>query len=137
MSELDRLFAHLIGFDQYLNRQENSSYPPYNIIKVDDNTLVVSLAVAGFSKDNIEVNFKEGELVVKGKPEEGLKELHYLHKGIATRKFEQKFTLDKYLLVDKVKLDNGMLHIKLVRQMPEHMKSRSIPIDSSDTKLLS
>lgn len=134
MSEFDRLVVELLGFDPRRIQTNRPAYPPYNVVKLDDDAFVVSLAVAGFGKDDIEVEYKEGELVIRGKPNEAFKDLNYLHKGIANRKFETLFPLDKHMEVDGVRLENGMLHIKVTRHVPEALKPKKIPIDTSDSK---
>jgi molecular chaperone IbpA len=120
-----------IGFDKMLDRWTNnttqqSGFPPYNLRKVDDDTYVVELAVAGFNNNAIEVTEHDGVLTIKGeRPEDGEE---YVHKGIAGRKFTRTFTLAEYMFVDSADLNDGMLYVVVKRDIPEEKKPKTITI---------
>jgi molecular chaperone IbpA len=120
-----------IGFDKMFNRITNttnnqSGFPPYNVRKIDEDTYVVELAVAGYNKDSIEITEHDGTLTIKGERPEDAEE--YLHKGIAGRKFTRTFTLAEYMYVDSAELKDGMLHILIKRDIPEEKKPKNITI---------
>ena len=123
-----------IGFNRELDRLSNiyreathQSYPPYNLVKIDDDTYQLSLALAGFSKDEVSVSVDNGSLIVKGeKAEESSKEV--LHKGIATRKFTRTFALGEYMEVDRAEMADGILNIFVERNIPEEKKPKKINI---------
>ena len=123
-----------IGFNKELSRLSNihreatrQSYPPYDLIKIDEDTYRLSLAVAGFSKNEIEVSMDNGSLVVKGeKTDETSNEV--LHKGIATRKFTRTFALGEYMEVDRAEMADGILDIYVERNIPEEKKPKTIKI---------
>ena len=123
-----------IGFNREMERMANvhnaasrQSYPPYDVLKLDEDTFQVSLAVAGFSKDDIEVTVEEGTLKVSGEIVE-VTDAEVLHKGIAARKFTRSFALGEYMEVSSASLENGMLSIKVVREVPEEKKPKTIKI---------
>lgn len=120
-----------IGFDKMFSRMTNttnqqSGFPPYNVRKVDEDTYVVELAVAGFNKHGIEITEHNGTLIVKGERPEDSEE--YLHKGIAGRKFTRTFTLAEYMYVDSADLNDGMLYVVVKRNVPEEKKPKQISI---------
>ncbi len=123
-----------IGFNRELDRfahiheaASKQSYPPYNIVKENDDTYKVSIAVAGFDKDDVEVSVDNGTLIVKGeKADEDTAE--YLHRGIATRKFVRTFALGEFMEVVGAKMDAGMLTIEVERIVPEEKKPKTIRI---------
>ena len=123
-----------IGFNKELSRLSNihreatrQSYPPYDLIKIDEDTYKLSLAVAGFSKNEIEVSMDNGSLIVKGeKTDETSNEV--LHKGIATRKFTRTFALGEYMEVDRAEMADGILDIYVERNIPEEKKPKTIKI---------
>ena len=123
-----------IGFNKELSRLSNihreatrQSYPPYDLIKIDEDTYKLSLAVAGFSKNEIEVSMDNGSLVVKGeKTDETSNEV--LHKGIATRKFTRTFALGEYMEVDRAEMADGILDIFVERNIPEEKKPKTIKV---------
>lgn len=129
-----RSFPFAIGFDrtfQLLERAaqvpSNVSYPPYNIVKIDDESYSVDLAVAGFSKKDISISKEAESLTIEGKIEDkGSKE--FVHKGLATRAFKRTFTLAEEIIVEGAKLENGILSISLKRVVPEEKKPVSIKI---------
>ena len=130
----DRLFNML---DTLAQPENGQTYPPYNIERLDDNTYRITMAVAGFGDDDISIEARANQLTVAGgKTEENEtdKKREYLHRGIASRSFERRFHLADYVEVRHAHLENGLLHIDLVREVPEAMKPRKIAIKpQSDT----
>jgi molecular chaperone IbpA len=123
-----------IGFNREMERLSNvqlasrqTSYPPYDLIKVDDDTYKLSLAVAGFSKNDIDVSVDNGTLVVKGELPE-LTEVEIVHKGIAGRKFTRTFALGEYMEVISASMEDGMLNIDIERIIPEDKKPKTIKV---------
>ena len=134
------LFRTSVGYDRLaslLNSahrlEQGNSFPPYNIQKAGDDHYRISMAVAGFSESDLNITSENSKLVVTGeKPEEKEgEETGYLYRGIATRSFERRFNLADHVKVTGARLDNGLLHIELEREIPEAMKPRSIQIESS------
>lgn len=131
------LFRSAIGFDRFANalemanRSDNGGYPPYNIELIDEDKYRISLAVAGFSKEELEIETKENRLTVSGgKAADAEGERKFLHRGIANRGFERSFQLADYVRVSGANYENGLLHIDLKREIPEAMKPRRIEIGS-------
>src|ERR1700757_4509906 len=125
----DRVFStldQLVGVDGSV-----PSYPPYNIARTDENAYRISVAVAGFTDADLSIEAKENMLTIHGEEETG----DVLYQGIAARTFERSFQLADYVQVKGASLENGLLHVDLVREIPEAMKPRAIPIASS-SKLL-
>lgn len=140
------LFRSTVGFDRLsrlletgmLNDSE-SAYPPYNIVKLNDDQYRITMAVAGFTQDEIDITSKENQLLVQARAQErdDAKGVTYLHRGIAARAFERRFQLADHIKVDGAALENGLLTISLVREIPEEMKPRKIQILSGgDSKLI-
>lgn len=136
--DLSPLFRYSVGFDRlddlfetaFRNTQE-VSYPPYNIVKTGQDAYRITLAVAGFAENDLELVVKENILTVRGKVGEGDnkdKDVTYLHRGIAGRAFEHRFQLADYVYVAGAKLANGLLDIEMVRELPETMKPQRIEI---------
>ena len=127
------LYRSAIGFDRLANLIEsaasngNAGYPPYNIEQLGDNDYRISMAVAGFTQEELELSFQENLLTVKGNKQADT-ERHYLYQGIAERGFERRFQLADYVRVKGADLKNGLLHIELVREVPEAMKPKKIAI---------
>ncbi len=127
-----------IGFDQIADMMDRvltndvaqPSYPPYNIEKTDADTYRISVAVAGFSENDLSVEVKENSLVVAGKKAAEDKDRSFLHRGIATRAFERRFALADHVRVTGANHENGMLNIDLKREVPEALKPRRIEISS-------
>jgi len=124
-----------IGFNRELDRLNHihreathQSYPPYNLVKVDEDTYKLSLAVAGFSKPDIEVSVDNGTLIVKGEKTEETSDEEVLHKGIAARKFTRTFALGEYMEVDSAEMADGILSIFVERNIPEEKKPKTIKI---------
>jgi molecular chaperone IbpA len=108
---------------------EAPGYPPYNIIKTGDDRYSISVAVAGFSEDELEVKVQDSQLTITSKPVKAEEnEVGYIHRGIARRAFELRFSLADYIEVTGASVDNGMLTADLVRNVPEAMKPRTIAI---------
>ena len=135
---LSPLYKATVGFDRLFNEFENihtavnsQGYPPYNISKSldDDEVYVITLAVAGFKKSEIDVELKEGNLLINGtvenKEESGIE---YLHKGIAERNFFRSFKLAEYVEVKSAKLEDGLLKVELFRNVPDALKPQKIKV---------
>lgn len=136
--DLTPLFRSSVGFDRVASmldaasRVEQPSYPPYNIELVDEDQYRISMAVAGFSESELNIESEHNTLTVTGVKSEEDKQRHFLHQGIAARNFERKFQLADYVKVTGANMENGLLHIDLVREIPEAMKPRKISIGSND-----
>ena len=135
-SDIERALNMSVGFDSIFTRlfgefEVNSStnYPPYNIVKDGENEFTIEMAVAGFSKEDLEAELKEGVLTVRSKPTKD--EVEYLHHGIAKRSFMRSFTLSDDVVVKDADLVNGMLTISLEKIIPDEKKPRLIPIGSN------
>ncbi|USO01142.1 MAG: Hsp20 family protein [Alphaproteobacteria bacterium] len=135
------LFRSTIGFDSLFDFLEGamtnetatpSSYPPYNIEKFDDDRYIITMAVSGFIKSELEVVVQESRLMISGSPRKTQEEGVYLHKGIASRAFQQTFNLADFMEIDHVALDNGLLRIFLSKHVPESKKPKKLEI-SEDT----
>ncbi|MGU5758306.1 Hsp20 family protein [Aeromonas caviae] len=128
------LYRSAIGFDRLATLIEsaasngNAGYPPYNIEQLGDSDYRISMAVAGFIQEELELSFQENLLTVKGSKQADT-ERNYLYQGIAERGFERRFQLADYVRVKGADLKNGLLHIDLVREVPEAMKPRKIEIN--------
>ena len=118
-SELERLTSATPGQD---------NYPPHNIVRVDDENFMIEMAVAGFSKDDVEVELKDGTLTVSGSKTED--ERDYAHKGISSRKFSKSFRLAEYVIADGADLVNGILVVNLRVDIPEEKRPQKIKIGS-------
>jgi molecular chaperone IbpA len=125
----------LIGFDQLFDNVERrfanqvqNNYPPYNVIKHDDNHFEIEVAVAGFDKEDITVEVDQDQLIIKGKKTQAETEVQYMHRGLAARDFERMFTLAEHIIVGDAELTNGILSVKLTREVPEALKPRLIAI---------
>ena len=128
----DRLFSMLDGFDA-----STPGYPPYNIERTGENDYRISVAVAGFGENELTIESKENTLTVKG--EKKLKEEsngEVLYQGIAARAFERVFQLADHVAVKNASLENGLLHVDLVREIPEAKKPRQVPIGNGQTKVV-
>jgi molecular chaperone IbpA len=128
----DRLFSM---FDQLDGVEGLSNYPPYDIERTGENAYRISVAVAGFTDADLSIETKENRLAIRGEKQTNADEKTVLYQGIAARTFERSFQLADYVKVKGASLQNGLLHVELVREIPETMKPRSIPIASS-SKLL-
>ena len=139
--DLAPLYRATVGFDQMADMMDRiltdtsatPSYPPYNIEKTADDAWRISIAVAGFSEDDLSVEVRENALIVSAKKTEDTDERTYLHRGIANRAFERRFALADHVRVSGASHVNGMLNIDLVREVPEALKPRRIEIAGGDT----
>jgi len=140
------LYRSTVGFDRLFNifdsltqPESAQSYPPYNIERLGENSYRISMAVAGFSSDDIEIEAHHNQLTIKGdkQAEDADNERDFLYRGIAARAFERRFHLADHVDVAGAELKNGLLHIALKREIPEELKPRKIAIkaaNSSDSK---
>ena len=133
------LFRASVGFDRMADLMDRvlaaepvqPTYPPYNIEKTDENAYRISVAVAGFSAEELTVELKENGLLIAGRKGDEQGERSYLHRGIATRAFERRFHLADHVRVTGATHADGMLHVDLVREIPEALKPRRIEIAST------
>ena len=139
------LYRSTVGFDRLAQILDSvagldaeTAYPPYNIERLAENEYRISMAVAGFQPSEIKVDVKESALSVRGekKAEQGENGPQFLYRGIAARNFERRFQLADYVEVKGADLKDGMLHVDLVRNLPERMKPRTIAVSSGETKRL-
>ena len=127
------LYRQTVGFDRLFNmldtvsQPEAPSYPPYNIERTGENAYRITMAVAGFGEDELSIETREHALTVKAERAEG-EDNEFLYRGIAKRAFERRFQLADHVEVRGARLENGLLHIELVREIPEAMKPRKIEI---------
>ncbi|MEC7763202.1 MAG: Hsp20 family protein [Pseudomonadota bacterium] len=134
--DMQPLYRATVGFDQiadlmdrvFTNDVSRESYPPYNIEKTADDGWRISVAVAGFTDEELGVEVKEKSLVISAKKADDAAPKNYLHRGIATRAFERRFHLADHVRVTGAVHENGMLHVDLVREVPEALKPRRIEI---------
>jgi molecular chaperone IbpA len=131
------LFRSTIGFDRLARLVDSASrfegsapaYPPYNIEATGDDSYRLTMAVAGFSRDELDITVQENSLVISGKAQkEENEDGRYLHRGIARRAFERRFSLADHIKVNGASMDNGLLHVDLVREVPEEAKPRRVEI---------
>ena len=135
------LYRATVGFDQMADMMDRvlssdaaqPTYPPYNIEKTADDSYRISIAVAGFADEDLGVEVKEGHLIVSARKQPDEDERTFLHRGIATRAFERKFQLADHMRVTGAAHADGMLHIDLVREVPEALKPRRIEIASGSS----
>ncbi|MDD7804658.1 MAG: Hsp20 family protein [Endozoicomonas sp. (ex Botrylloides leachii)] len=137
--DLSPLYRSAIGFDRVAHMLRNISsganqnaYPPYNIELLDENDYRISMAVAGFSEHELDIETRENVLVIQGKKSQTETERQYLYQGIAERNFERRFELADYVKVTGATISNGLLHIELKREIPEATKPRKITLSSGD-----
>ena len=136
------LFRSTIGFDRMANqfesafRNDATGYPPYNIELMNENHYNISIAVAGFAEDELDLEVKENILKVSGVKKAESKDKKYLHRGIASRSFERSFQLADYVYVEGAELKDGLLNIRLIREIPEASKPRRIEIKTTEKPLL-
>ena len=126
----DRMFEEMVrGFEN----TKSTGYPPYNVVAINDDEFMVSLAVAGFNMDNLEITLEKNVLTIEGSAPKGDDDVNYLHKGIGGRNFRRQFTLAEHIEVESAGLDLGMLNIHLVRNVPEAQKPKKIKIRTINT----
>jgi molecular chaperone IbpA len=136
------LYRSTVGFDRLFDMLESVSgfdagpaaYPPYNIERLAENEYRITMAVAGFSEDELKVDVKEQSLNVRGEKKVEDKERQFLHRGIATRAFDRRFRLADHVEVKAAELKDGLLHVDLVRNVPERLKPRTIAIANGQAK---
>jgi molecular chaperone IbpA len=141
--DVSPLFRSAIGFDRMARlvetaraAAEGSSYPPYNIEKTAEDAYVLTMAVAGFGPENIEMTVHENTLSVAGKAPQSPENGRMLYRGIAGRAFERRFVLADHIVVEGAQLENGLLHVALKRQVPEALKPRRIPVQGTAPRAL-
>jgi molecular chaperone IbpA len=136
------LYRATVGFDRIADLLDRAlsadastaAYPPYNIEKTGEDSYRISLAVAGFSPDDLNVEVKESALLVTARRNDEGEERSFLHRGIATRAFERRFALADHVRVTGATHEHGMLHIDLIREMPEALRPRRIEIGRAGAK---
>jgi len=137
--DLTPFYRSTVGFDRLFSLLDQSAsesapgYPPYNIERTGENNFRISVAVSGFSQNEISIVAKENTLTIKGEKvaNENGQASEVLYRGIASRAFERQFQLADFVQVKNASLDNGLLHVDLVREIPEAAKPRQIPITTS------
>ena len=122
----DRLFEQMNA--QFANSPNGNGYPPYNIAQLNEDEYMISIAVAGFSMDNLEITTERDQLKIVGTAPKGDAEVNYLHKGIGGRNFRREFTLADHVVVAGAELELGMLNVHLKREVPEALKPKTIEI---------
>jgi molecular chaperone IbpA len=141
--DLAPLYRSTVGFDRIANILEQVSvaegqatYPPYNIEKTGENAYRITVAVAGFAEADLNIEARDGQLIVSGRKSETEEKRSYLHRGIATRAFERRFQLADHVRAQEAVTENGLLHIDLVREVPEALKPRRIEIAAKGREAL-
>jgi molecular chaperone IbpA len=138
--DLTPFYRSTVGFDRLFSMLDQATadaspgYPPYNIERTGENAYRITVAVSGFSKDELSLVAKENTLTIKGEKvanENGKAQGELLYRGIAARAFERSFQLADHVTVKNASLENGLLHVDLVREIPEAKKPRSIPISTA------
>ena len=131
-------FDHLSSLLETVSRSDNSTqtYPPYNIELLEQDKYRITMAVAGFTNEGLDIQTEQRALTVKGRSDNDGLEHNYLHRGIAARNFERRFQLADHIEVTGARLDHGLLHIDLIREIPEAMKPKQIPIGDGSGKLI-
>lgn len=136
------LYRSTVGFDRLVQLLDSVSgvdtdaptYPPYNIERMGENQYRITMAVAGFGQDDIKIEVKEQSLTIKGEKKPEDKERQFLHRGIANRAFDRRFQLADHVEVTGADLKDGLLHVDLVRNVPERLKPRTIAISNGAPK---
>ncbi len=137
--DLSPLYRSTVGFDRLSTLLDSvmstntnpNSYPPYNIEKTGDDSYLISIAVAGFTQGDLEIEARDGQLVIKGRKPDEKDERTYLHRGIASRAFEMRFELADHVRVTEAHMENGLLNVSAIREVPEALKPRKIEIAKS------
>ena len=141
--DLTPLYRSSVGFDRLgslinhalTTESTSSGYPPYNIEVLDENRYAITVAVAGFSQEELDIQTEKGVLTVRGEKNAKKEECNYLYQGIANRTFERKFNLADYIEVAGADLANGLLTISLIKEIPEAMKPKTIAINKGGNVL--
>ena len=137
--DLSPLFRSTVGFDRMSQLLDSAlrvdeaqlSYPPYNIEKTGEDSYRITMAVAGFGQDDVSIVSQENSVTISGKAQEVPEGVEYLHRGIARRAFQRRFELADHIKVKGAELVNGLLHLELVREVPEEQKPREIKISAA------
>jgi molecular chaperone IbpA len=134
------LFRSTVGFDRLVGLldaatsfESERAYPPYNIERLDDQNYQITMAVAGFAQSDLKIDVKENALSVSGTKKTEPNDRQFLHRGIGERAFERRFQMADYVEVTGASLTDGLLHIHLIRNLPERMKPRTVAIGTSAT----
>lgn len=141
----DPFWRTSIGFDRLFDLMDSSlkfepqnNFPPCNIVRTGENTYRISVALAGYTPDQVDVTVHQNELIVSGRPASGPQDSEVLYRGIGSQSFERRFSLADYVEVAAATLENGLLQIELERRLPEAMKPRRIPLNgASNVKAIS
>lgn len=136
--DLTPLYRSTVGFDRLANMLDSvtrldgsqNGYPPYNIEKTGDDAYRITVAVAGFTQDELTIEARDGQLVVSGRKTAEDEARSYLHRGIANRAFEKRFQLADHVRAVGATTENGLLHVDLIREVPEALKPRTIKIET-------
>lgn len=136
-TDLAPFYRHAIGIDSLFNRLDHlnrvdsgssTNYPPYNVIKHCEDEYSIEIAVAGFAEGEVDISFKDGQVVIEGSKTDEAPVGEYLHKGISGRKFVRTFQLAEYIEVKSATMENGILTVSLVRLLPERLQPKKIEI---------
>lgn len=134
--DIPSIHKFAVGFDSLFDevlrinaQQGQTNYPPYNIVQINEDEYVISLAVSGFGPDNIDVTKEGNFLVIEGKPFHPVEDINYLHKGISNRSFRREFKLADHVEIENANLELGILSIHLKRNIPEEQKPKKIAIN--------
>ena len=137
-NELNPLYRTLVGFDRIASLMDQAArldaapgYPPFNVEQIGEDEFRIELAVAGFGQDDLTIEFKQNSLLVIGQRKQSETQRNFLHRGIAERSFERRFGLADHVRVADARLENGLLTIDLVRELPEILKPRKIEISGA------
>ena len=136
--DIPSIHKFAVGFDNMFDeilrvnaQQSNTNYPPYNVVQINEDEFIISIAVAGFGLDNLSVTKDKNFLIIEGKntiKEEDLPDINYLHKGISARDFRREFKLADFVEIENAHLELGILNVHLKREIPEEQKPRAIAI---------
>jgi len=139
--DIPSIHKFAVGFDNMFDeilrvnaQQSNSNYPPYNVVQINEDEFIISMAVAGFGLDNLSVTKDKNFLIIEGKntiKEEDLPDINYLHKGISARDFRREFKLADFVEIENAHLELGILNVHLKREVPEEQKPRAIAITAT------
>ena len=141
--DLSPLYRSTVGFDSLASMldqvanfdNEATTYPPYNVERLAENEYRITMAVAGFGKEDVEIEVKENTLSIRGKKKEVDTERSFLHRGIASRAFERRFQLADHVEVRGADVKDGLLSVDLEREVPERLKARTIEIGATVAKV--
>lgn len=137
--DLTPLYRSTVGFDRVfdlidtMTKVETNSYPPYNIERIAEDDYRITLAVAGFAEEELDIEIHENTLTISGRRQEEETDRNFLHRGIAGRSFERRFQLADHVKIEGASLTNGLLNIELRREIPEENKPRKVAIGKAKT----